>query len=90
MDLARRLDEVLQVGTNKEVSEIDKLAVALVLHIDDAPSILTTTHLPAIDDNGFLASNHGKWDDILDGGVGGTFLIVELLVIVWIHPYVVE
>jgi hypothetical protein len=45
MDLRGCLNQVLQVGTSEEVSKGDKLAMALILNIDDTPSVLTATDL---------------------------------------------
>lgn len=90
MDLARCFDEVLQVGSGEEVSEVDKFAMILVFDVDDTPTVLTATDLLAINNNRFLTSNNGKGDDVLDGRVGSTFLVIELIVVVWIHPNAVE
>ena len=51
MDLRCGLDQVLQMGTGEEVSQVDEFAVVLVLDIDDSPSILTTTDLLATNDD---------------------------------------
>lgn len=40
MDLACGLDKVLEVGTGKEVTKVDKLAVPLVLDVDGTPAVL--------------------------------------------------
>jgi hypothetical protein len=37
------------VGAGEEVSKGDKLAVALILDVDDTPSVLTTADLLAAD-----------------------------------------
>lgn len=58
MDLAGGLDQILKVGAGQEVAEIDKLAVVLILDIDDTPAVLTSTNLLAIDDNGLFATNN--------------------------------
>jgi hypothetical protein len=51
MDLRCCLDEVLEMGTREEVSEIDKFAVVLVLNVDDSPSVLSSTDLFSTNDN---------------------------------------
>lgn len=43
MDLRGRLNEVLEMGTGQEVSEVDEFAVALVLDVDDSPAVLAAT-----------------------------------------------
>jgi hypothetical protein len=45
MDLRCRLDKVLKMGACKEVSEVDKFAVVLVLDVNNSPSILSPTNL---------------------------------------------
>lgn len=70
MDLCGGFDEVLQVGAGQEVTEVDKLAVCLILDcpwsvlvtdievsvqtIDDTPLGLATTDVLAIHDDGAL------------------------------------
>lgn len=65
VDLGRRLDEVLEVGTQQEVSQIDKLAVVLVLNVDDSPSVLTTPDLVTVDNDRLLGTNNGEGDQAL-------------------------
>lgn len=38
----------------QEVTQIDELAVLLVLNVDDAPSVLTASHGLAVDDHALL------------------------------------
>jgi hypothetical protein len=45
MDLGCSFDQILQMGTSEEVSEVNKLAVVLILYIDNAPSVLTAADL---------------------------------------------
>lgn len=51
VDLAGRLDQVLEVGAGEEVAQVDKLAMVLVLDVDHAPSVLPAADLPAFDDD---------------------------------------
>ena len=51
MDLGRGLDQILEMSTGEEVSQVDEFAVVLVLDIDDSPSVLTATDLLAPDDD---------------------------------------
>jgi hypothetical protein len=59
------LDEILEVGAEEEVAEVDELAVGLILDIDDTPSVLATTDLLAVDDDRLLGSNDGKGNEAL-------------------------
>ena len=51
VDLRCRLNQVLEMGAGQEVSEVDEFAVALVLDVDDSPSVLTSTDLLAANDD---------------------------------------
>ena len=51
VDLRSGLDKILQMGPEQEVAKGDEFAVVLVLDVDDAPSVLATPNLPAIDDD---------------------------------------
>lgn len=90
VDLAGGFDEILQVCSGEEIPEIDKFAVILILDIDDAPLVLATTNLLAINNDSLLASHHCKRDDVLDSAVCSPLLIIQLFVVVWIHLKVVE
>lgn len=65
VDLAGGLNEVLQVGAGQKVAEVHEFAMVFILDIDDAPTVLATAHLLAIDDNVLLASNDGERDNVL-------------------------
>lgn len=69
VDLGCALDEVLEVSTQQEVSQIDKLAVRLVLDINDSPSVLATADLVAIDDDVLLGTDNGEGDQVLGAQV---------------------
>lgn len=66
MDLRGRLNQILQVGSSQEISEIDKFAMVLVLHVDDAPSVLTSTDLLASNNDRLLRPNYSEGNDILN------------------------
>lgn len=66
VDLRRRFDQVLQMRPGEEVAEVDKLAVRLILDVDDSPSVLAASDLFAADHNGFFRADDCKWDDVLD------------------------
>lgn len=67
MDLRGRLNKILEMSAEEEVPEVNELAVVLILNVDDAPPVLATTDLLAIDNNRLLGSNDGEWDQILIG-----------------------
>lgn len=49
VDLAGRLNQVLQMGAGEEIAEVDEFAVVLVLDIDGTPAVLAAAHLLAVD-----------------------------------------
>jgi hypothetical protein len=65
VDLARGFNEILKVGTCKEVAEIHKLAVVLVFDVDDSPTILSASNLLSVHNDVLFTSNNGKGNDIL-------------------------
>lgn len=66
MDLAGRLDKVLQMSASEEVPQVDEFTVVLILHIDNTPAVLTSANLLAIDDDGAFATHNSKGNDVLD------------------------
>lgn len=65
MDLRSCLNEILQVGTGKEIAQVHKLAVGRVLDIDHAPTIPATPDRLAVNHNVILRADDGKWNDLL-------------------------
>lgn len=65
MGLGCCLDEVLQVCPEQEVSQVDELAVILILNVDDAPPILASTDLLAVDNDVLLGADDGKGNKVL-------------------------
>lgn len=65
VDLGCRLNEVLEVGAEQEVSEVDELAVVLVLNVDHAPPVLATANLLAINNDRLLGTNNSEGDQVL-------------------------
>jgi hypothetical protein len=65
VDLRGGLDEVLKVGSEEEVAEVDKFAVVLVLDVDNAPSVLAASNLLAINNDRLLRSNNSEGDEVL-------------------------
>lgn len=66
VDLRGGFDQILEMGSGKEVSQIDEFAMVLVFNINHSPSVLAATDLLASDNNRFLRSNNREWDDVLD------------------------
>lgn len=90
MDLRSRLDEILEMCTSEEVSQVHELTVVFILDINHTPSVLTSTDLLSVHNDGLLRSNDGKWDDVLDLRIKCTLLLIKLIVIVGVHLQVVE
>lgn len=65
VDLRSRFDQILEMGTGEEVSEVDEFAVVLILDVDNSPSVLAPTDLLASNNDRLLRSNDGEWDDVL-------------------------
>lgn len=63
------LDEVLQVRPEQEVPQVDKLAVVLILDVNDAPSVLATPDLLAIDDDVLLGADDSEGNEVLESQV---------------------
>lgn len=65
MDLARGLDEVLQVGAEEEVTEVDEFAMVLIFDIDHTPAVLAATDLATVDSHGSLGTDNGEGNEAL-------------------------
>ena len=65
VDLGRGLDQVLQVGTQQKVTQVHKLAVLLILDVDDTPPVLAGRDLLASNDDGLLGTDNSKGDAVL-------------------------
>ena len=65
MDLRSRLDEVLEVGAEEEVPQVDEFAVVLILDVDNTPPVLATPDLLAIDNDGLLGANNSEGNQAL-------------------------
>ena len=66
VNLAGGLNEILEVGASQEIAQVYKLAVVLVLNVDDTPAVLAATNLLAVDDNGLLTTDNREGDDVLN------------------------
>jgi hypothetical protein len=65
VDLRSRLDEILEVRAEEEVPQVDEFAVVLVLDVDNAPPVLATPDLLAIDNDGLLGADNGEGNQTL-------------------------
>lgn len=65
VDLGCRLDEILEVGPEQEVSQVDELAVVLVLNIDHTPPVLAAADLLAVDNDRLLGTDNGEGNKVL-------------------------
>lgn len=81
MNLGGGLDEVLQVCAGEEVAEVHKLAVVLVLDVDDSPSVLAAAHWLAVDNDIALGSDNGEWKHVTHTLVELKLLGVELVAV---------
>lgn len=66
MDLAGRLDQVLQMSASEEVAQVDELAMCLVFAVDDTPSVLSTANSLTVHVDGLFAAYDGEGDEGLD------------------------
>lgn len=60
MDLRSSLNEILQVGTSKEITEVHEFAVVRVLDIDNTPTVPAAPDGFAIDDNRLLGTDNSE------------------------------
>lgn len=86
MDLAGGLNQVLEVGTGKEVAEVDKLAVGLVLDVDDTPTVLAAADRLAVNDDRALRADNGERKHVADALVQVELLGVKLVTVEGVQP----
>ena len=65
VNLGSRLNEILQVGSGQEVSQVHEFAVVRVFDVDDSPTGLAATDGLAVDDDIVLRPYNGEWDYLL-------------------------
>jgi len=58
MDLRCGFDEILEMGTGEEVSEVDEFAVVFVFDVDYSPAVLTSSDLLASNDDGLFGTHN--------------------------------
>lgn len=68
VDLGGSLDEILEVGSEEEVAQVDEFAVSLILDVDDTPSVLAAADLLAVDNDRLLGSDNSEGDKALSLG----------------------
>ncbi len=71
VDLGSRLNKILEVRAEQEVSEVNEFAVVLVLNVDYTPSVLASTDLLAIDNDALLGTNNSKRNKALHTQLAG-------------------
>ena len=73
--------ELLHVGADEHLAELDKVAVLLVVHLDDTPRVATATDAAAIGvGNLVVGANNGEGDLGHDLVVlGNRLLVIELV-----------
>jgi hypothetical protein len=57
------------VGAGKEVAQVDKFTVVLVLDVDDTPAVLAAANLLAVDNNGLFTADNRERNDVLYSAV---------------------
>jgi len=79
VDLSGGLNQVLQMSPREEIAEVDKLAVVLVLDVDDAPSVLAPAHRLAVDNHVSLGAYDSERNDVSDAFVQQRLLLIVLI-----------
>lgn len=62
VDLRSCLDEILEVRAEQKVAQVHKLAVVLVLNIDNTPPILARRDLLAVEDDRLFRTDDSEWN----------------------------
>lgn len=65
VDLRGGFDEILQMGSEKEVSQVDEFAVVLIFNVDDTPAVLAAANLLAINNDGLFGADDSKRNQAL-------------------------
>lgn len=65
VDLRSRLDEILKVGSQEKVAQVDEFAVVLVLNVNDTPAVLAAANLLSVDNDGLFRADNSKRDHAL-------------------------
>jgi hypothetical protein len=65
VDLRRGLDQILEMSTGEEVSEVDEFTVRLILDVNNAPPVLAAANLLASHNDRLLGADNCERDDIL-------------------------
>jgi hypothetical protein len=89
VDLGGGFNEILEVGAEEEITQVDKLAVTFILDIDDTPAVLSAADWLSVNDDVALRSNDSEWDHRADGVVVLEFFLVKLVSIKGIQADVV-
>ena len=54
------LNEILEMGAEEEVAQVNEFAVSLVLDVNDTPAVLATANLLAVDNDRLLRADDGE------------------------------
>lgn len=65
VNLRSRLNKILQVSSQEEISQVDKFAVILVFYVDHAPTVLSAAYLLAVHNDGLLGAYNSEWNEVL-------------------------
>ena len=90
VDLARSLNQILQVGTSQEVPQRNKFAMVLILDVDHSPAILPTSNRAPAYDDVVLGTDHGEGDQVFDIGVESALFFILLVIVVGVHAQIME
>ena len=61
VDVVCELTELLHVGPDQHLAQLDKVAVLLVINLDGAPRVLTTAHMATVSGlDDLVRSNNGE------------------------------
>lgn len=77
--LCSGFNEILQVSSRKEVSQVNKLAMSFILDVDNPPPVLPSTHGFAINDDTSFRANDGEWKHFPNTLVELKLLLVEFV-----------
>ena len=90
MDLRRRFDQILKMGSGKEVSQANEFTMVLVFYVDHTPAVLSPAYRAATDNDVVLGADNCEWDKILDASVDSSFFLILLVIVVRVHAEVME
>ena len=81
VDVGGGVDQVVRVGAQQHVTQVEELAVVRVLDVHHARAVLTATNQLAVHLHGALRADHGEGQHGLDLAVEHALLFVVVLVV---------